>query len=74
MKVKTISKWKKDSKICSLVSVRENGGDTKYCFIGWNPMPVKGWFDSSYGVLNQWLRENGWTCISGNVNVTIIIL
>lgn len=34
-------------------------GKIKYRFIGYNPMPVKGYFDSSFLVLNKWLLDNG---------------
>lgn len=73
MTVKIISSWKKGTKICNLISVCKNGERTRYCITGWNPMPVKGWFDSSYGILSQWMRENGWVCIPQNNVVTMII-
>lgn len=57
MTVKIISKWRKGTKTCNLIRVCENNGYTRYRFTGWNPMPVKGWFDSSYGVLSQWMGE-----------------
>jgi len=73
MTVKTISKWVKGTKTCNLISVCKNGGDTRDCFTGWQPMPVKGWFNSSYHVLSQWMRENGWVCVPINIEgITII--
>ena len=31
---------------------------------GWNPLPVKGWFESSYPILSKWLKKNGWNNLS----------
>ena len=34
-------------------------------FVNINPMPVKGWFESSFGVLSTWLTNAGYHQIPG---------
>lgn len=36
--------------------------EKKYFFeiTGWQPFPIWGEFETSYGILATWLRENGW--------------
>lgn len=72
MTVKIVSKWQKGTNTCKLIRVCENG-EAKYCFTGWNPLPIKGWFNSSYGVLNQWMVNNGWVHVPMIINETTII-
>lgn len=51
-------------KMCKLCSVEEMALDgklhTEWYFEGYNPLPVKGKFNSSYPILVDWLRTNGW--------------
>ena len=69
-----ISRWRKGNKECNLISKTANtiGKPTLWAFEGWNPLPVKGWFASSYPVLAKWLTDNGWENISNQSNTYII--
>ena len=75
MDTRMFSRWSNGKKSCTLISkVIKEGNQHKqlWAFEGWNPLPVKGWFESSYPVLKAWLESNGWENISNQSNTYII--
>ena len=75
MDTRMFSRWINGAREFTLVSktIRAEGNlQTLWKFEGWNPLPVKGWFESSYPVLHKWLTENGWENISNQKNSFII--
>lgn len=43
----------------------------KFRFSGWNPLPVIGEFESSYSILEKFLKDNGYERLDGlNVRTT----
>lgn len=54
-----MSNWIKGNKKLTLVSYKR-GNKTTWKIVGWNPLPAKGEFESSYSALKDWLDSNGW--------------
>jgi len=56
------SAWKKDGNICNVHTTKEICGKriADISFTGTNPFPCYS-MKSTYGVVAEWLKENGWT-------------
>lgn len=67
-----VSKFAKGDKVAVLHSRKRNTEvkrTTEFWFTGWNPLPICGAFESTYYVLYQWLKENGWEPVARETNV-----
>lgn len=59
-----VSRYKKGDKVATLTNTTFSNGskcEVWFRFENWNPLPVKGRFQSTFSVIHQWLIDNGWT-------------
>lgn len=71
-KVCITSSWRKGDKISHLHSVRD-GKEVKFYFTNWNPLPVKGCFNSTYSILRDWLIADGWQPVPVNHRIVLVL-
>ena len=62
--------WQKGNEICRIYSSGLYGGRVStFRFSGYNPFPCYS-MESTFTVINQWMKENGWTKKPGGFRVT----